>query len=200
MTCIVAITDGQNLVFGADSIGEGPKPKQQIRKDPKIFTVGHFLIGFTTSFRMGQVLMHAELPTPPMTRDADKAHRFMVRELVPAARGLMEAGGFARSISVTQPEGYQETRHAMGGTFVVGFDGHLFEVQADYSVAMLETPYTAIGAAQLPALGALSATVDLDLPLEERASLALQAAERHTTSCCRPFRFLRQAASERQVH
>lgn len=200
MTCIVAVTDGQKLVFGADSIGLGPNPHRQIRKDPKIFAVGHFLIGFTTSFRMGQVLMHSEFPTPPMTVDADKALRFMVRELVPSAKGFLEAGGFTRSISETQPEGYQETRHAMGGTFIVGFDGHLFGVQADYSVAMLETPYMAIGAASLPALGALAATADLDLSLEERARLALEAAELHTKSCCRPFRFLHQDVGNRSTH
>lgn len=121
MTCIVAVTDGQNIVLGADSLGQGIKPHQQIRKDPKIFTTGHFLVGFTTSFRMGQVLMHSEFPAPPMTEDAEKALRFMVREFVPTAKGCLEAGGFTRSISATHSDGYQETRHALGGTFIVGF-------------------------------------------------------------------------------
>lgn len=196
MTCIVAVTDGQRIVLGADSVGVGPKPYHQIRRDPKIFAVGNFLLGFTTSFRMGQVLMHSEFPEPPVTDDPTRAFRFMVREFVPAARGCLEAGGYAKTITFSRGEA-QESHLAQGGTFIVGFDGFLFEVHDDYAVAMQELPYTAIGAAHLPALGALAATADLDLSLEARARLALQAAATHTGACRSPFRFLSQDRSQR---
>lgn len=195
MTCIVAVTDGQRIVLGADSVGVGRNSYHQIRRDPKIFAMGSFLLGFTTSFRMGQVLMHSEFPKPPLTEDPTRAFRFMVQEFVPAARGCLEAGGYAKSITFSRGEA-QESHQAQGGTFIVGFEGFLFEVHDDYAVAMQELPYTAIGAAHLPALGALAATADLELDLQERAYLALQAAAVHTGACRRPFRFLRQDAKK----
>lgn len=195
MTCIVAVTDGRRIVLGADSVGVGRNSYHQIRRDPKIFAMGSFLLGFTTSFRMGQVLMHSEFPEPPVTEDPTRAFRFMVREFVPAARGCLDGGGFAKTLTLNRPD-FQEVHTAQGGTFIVGFDGFLFEVHDDYAVAMQELPYTAIGAAHLPALGALAATADLGLSLETRARRALQAAATHTGSCRQPFRFLMQGGSQ----
>ena len=65
MTCIVAVTDGQTVVIGGDSAGAAGQ-ELRIRADPKVFLVGSFAIGFTTSFRMGQILRYsAHLPEPP---------------------------------------------------------------------------------------------------------------------------------------
>lgn len=47
--------------MGCDSAGVGGW-HLQLRADPKVFHVGHFLIGYTDSFRMGQLLRFGEQP------------------------------------------------------------------------------------------------------------------------------------------
>lgn len=52
MTCIVGIVDNGKVYMGADSLGVGGLSKR-VRKDPKLFRVGEFVFGYTSSFRMG---------------------------------------------------------------------------------------------------------------------------------------------------
>ena len=58
MTCIVGMVDGQGTVYiGADSLAAGGYQKT-IRKDAKVFTNGIAVMGYTSSFRMGQLLRY----------------------------------------------------------------------------------------------------------------------------------------------
>jgi 20S proteasome alpha/beta subunit len=57
MTCIVGIIDKETIYLGGDSAGTAGYG-QSIRKDKKVFIKDNkFIIGFTSSFRMGQLLM-----------------------------------------------------------------------------------------------------------------------------------------------
>ena len=58
-TCIVAYNDRKNkiLYIGGDSAGVGDL-SVRIRKDPKIFEKSGMLFGYTSSFRMGQLLQY----------------------------------------------------------------------------------------------------------------------------------------------
>lgn len=191
MTCIVALTDGTNIMMGADSVGVGPYHSQQRRRDPKIFVAGDsYLMGFTSSFRMGQILMYAEFPEPPATPNPASGFRFMVQTFVPAVRRILAEGGYTKSIVLSRPTGQQETHEHQGGTFIVGFQGLLFEVRDDFAVGMVEESYCAVGASWQPALGALYATEALEVSQAQRVVLALEAAANHTGACRTPFRVL----------
>ena len=66
MTCIVGIVDQSNnkTYMAADSIGVRGNDKS-IQNNPKVFYNYHdpkFLIGFTSSFRMGQILQYEFIP------------------------------------------------------------------------------------------------------------------------------------------
>lgn len=53
MTCIVGyVTPAREVVMGADSAGVAGYDLR-IRRDVKVFHAGPFLIGYTSSFRMG---------------------------------------------------------------------------------------------------------------------------------------------------
>ena len=72
MTCIVGWTDGVQMVMGADSLAASGWDVR-VRRDPKLFRLaqpgGPFaLVGFTSSYRMGQLLMGLTLP-PDLTAD-----------------------------------------------------------------------------------------------------------------------------------
>ena len=55
MTCIVGLIDGRRVWMGGDSAGVSGLDIT-VRADAKVFRNGDFLIGFTSSFRMGQLL------------------------------------------------------------------------------------------------------------------------------------------------
>ena len=56
MTVIVALKNKDEVVMGGDCAGVGWNYDIQMRSDPKVFRVGRFVIGYTSSFRMGQLL------------------------------------------------------------------------------------------------------------------------------------------------
>jgi hypothetical protein len=55
MTCIVGIVENGKVYMGGDAAGVNGY-SVRVRKDPKLFKVGEFLFGYTSSFRMGQLL------------------------------------------------------------------------------------------------------------------------------------------------
>jgi hypothetical protein len=59
MTCIVALIHENKVYLGGDAAASDDKTGLIVqRTDPKVFKVGQFGIGFTDSFRMGQILQY----------------------------------------------------------------------------------------------------------------------------------------------
>lgn len=176
MTCIVGLQDAGDVVIGGDSAGvEGYL--SVVRADPKVFRNGPFVFGFTSSFRMGQ-LLRFRLSVPPRHNDVD-VFEFMATDFVDAVRTCLKAGGFAR----------QDSQVESGGTFLVGFAGRLFEIDSDYQVGEPADGYAAVGCGAELALGALHATVGLEA--EERILRALRAAAHFSTGVRDPFKIER---------
>lgn len=69
MTCIVGLVDQGNVWIGGDSAGVGGYDLM-LRADQKVFRNGDFLMGFTSSFRMGQLLRY-KLSPPKLHSDDD---------------------------------------------------------------------------------------------------------------------------------
>ena len=55
MTCIVGFVDKDNIYMGGDSAGSWGSELRP-RKDPKVFIKDGMIYGFTSSFRMGQII------------------------------------------------------------------------------------------------------------------------------------------------
>ena len=123
MTCIVGLVHEGVVYIGGDSAGVGGM-SLTVRADEKVFQNGDFLMGFTTSFRMGQLLRYSL--KPPRTHPDDDIHQYMVVDFVNAVRGCLKAGGYAS----------KEHEVESGGTFLVGYAGHLFTVDSDYQVGI----------------------------------------------------------------
>jgi hypothetical protein len=179
MTCIVGIETPQGVMLGADSIsGDTGSWTCWTADVPKLFRLGQYVLGFTSSWRMGDLLRHQlRLAPPPATR----VHRHMVVAVVPAIRACLKEGGFA-----TTKDGAE-----VGGFFLIGTNGQLFQIGSDYQVNRSTHGYNAVGVGRDIALGALAAT-ERGAP-RRRLRLALEAAGKHCMGVRGPWCFLAES-------
>ncbi len=170
MTCIVGLIDKNTVWIGGDSAAISGIDLV-VRKDPKVFKVGEFLMGFTTSFRMGQILMHGFNP-PVISGDL---YKYMINEFIPALRNLFKEAGFLEL----------NANREKGGTFLVGVRGRLFVIESDFQVGEPRDAFAAVGCGDQIANGALFASKEVSA--RKRVKLALKAAERFSGGVRGPF-------------
>ncbi|HEY3924370.1 MAG TPA: hypothetical protein VGL75_07395 [Acidothermaceae bacterium] len=173
MTCIVGVVDGDHVLIGGDSAGVGGWDLT-VRSDTKVFRVGPYVMGFTASFRMGQLLRYSLRPPEPSGWDVD---RFMATAFIDSVRQCLKAGGYARA-----KDGGEQ-----GGTFLVAIGGLLYVIYEDYQIGRSEDGYIAVGCGRDYALGALHATTIPRTEAHTRIEIALEAAAHHSAGVSGPF-------------
>lgn len=174
MTCVIAIKDKGVVYMGADSAGSNMSTIRT-RIDPKIHKVGPFMFGFTTSFRMGQLLAHS-FKTPD--RDPRvSVEKFMATSFIDAVRDCLKAGGWASKTNENES----------GGTFLVAYEGRVFRIYDDYQVGESALPYEAVGCGTDIAMGSLFTTQGGAMAPAERIDVALRAAEAFSCGVRGPF-------------
>ncbi len=182
MTCIVGYMDREKnkIYMGGDSAGISNANYLVIRADEKVFKNGDYLIGFTTSFRMGQLLRYAF--NPPIPEEGENLNKFMVTKFIDSIRKCLKDGGYAQ----------RDKEEELGGTFLVGYKGHLFEIHADYQVGIPADGYTAVGCGEQIAKGVLFSMnrYQESVSPEEKIRCALEAAERFSAGVRGPFTIL----------
>lgn len=172
MTCIAGFVEDGAVWIGGDSAGVGGY-SLTVRSDTKVFRNGPMLFGFTSSFRMGQLLRYAlTIPDHDPRVDVEK---YMATTFVDAVRECLKSHGFASKRNDAEE----------GGTFLVAYKGQLFCIFDDYQVARSADGFDAVGCGHDIAKGALFATPHLSG--RERVTLALQAAERFSGGVRGPF-------------
>jgi ATP-dependent protease HslVU (ClpYQ) peptidase subunit len=176
MTCIVGLVENGVVYIGGDSSAVSGW-HLLLRKDRKVFRVGDVLLGFTSSFRLGQLLR--DTFRPPVVQEDEDIERYMTTTFINAVRECLKEGGFA------QKKNEQES----AGTFLVGFRGRLFRIADDYQVGETLHNYDAVGSGESVALGSLYTTAHFPTPLppSTRIELALAAAEQHNIGVRGPF-------------
>lgn len=171
MTCIVGLIDKGKVYIGGDSAGVAGD-SLTVRADEKVFINRDFLIGFTSSFRMGQLLRYSL--KPPKYKGGD-LYRYMVNDFVDSVRKCLKKGGFAE----------EDKKVEKSGIFLVGFKGQLFKVESDYQVGIHRLPFDACGCGEGIALGSMYSNARL-IP-QKRILQALEAAELFSAGVRRPF-------------
>jgi hypothetical protein len=172
MTCIAGLVDNGIVYIGGDSAGVGGL-SLSVRADEKVFQNGEFIFGFTTSFRMGQLLRYSL--NPPKNYENIDINKFMVTKFIESIRKCLKDGGYA----------YKNNEVESGGTFLVGYKGKLFKIDSDYQVGEELIGFDAVGCGENIALGSLYSTEGQ--PPKERILKALEAAERFSAGVRRPF-------------
>lgn len=177
MTAIAAIRTRTNVVMGGDSAGVAGL-SLSVRKDSKVFRVGPYLIGYTSSFRMGQLLRYGcKTDSLEDLRPVGDPLAFMVQKFVPRVRDILKAGAY------TEIENSRES----GGAFLVAWGRWVFGMHSDFQVEQPGDSYTACGCGFDLALGSLYST---EGDPRGRIELALKAAERHSAGVRGPFTIL----------
>lgn len=174
MTCIVGVTDGKTVTIGGDSAGVAGYDLT-VRADAKVWADNGWVFGFTSSFRMGQLLRYGF--TPPAMTEGQDLDEYMVTSFVGAVRQTLKDGGYASVDSNVE----------RGGTFLVGTRGRLFLIDSDYQVGESGYPFDAVGCGESFALGALHAIGDKLTP-DRRVLRALEIAETCSAGVRGPFK------------
>jgi len=172
MTCIVGLAHRGSVYIGGDSASVQGWTSRVTRL-PKVFRRGAFLIGYTTSFRMGQLLQH-HLEVRPQRPDEDDTE-YLVVEVAERVRLLLKERGVAKVEANTES----------GGQFLIGYRGRLFSVQQDFQVNEMADGYDAVGSGAEYALGALRA-LDRSPPLP-RLRKALEISAHFNMGVSGPF-------------
>jgi ATP-dependent protease HslVU (ClpYQ) peptidase subunit len=179
LTCIVGLVQDGVVYIGGDSAGVAGMDIK-VRLDPKVFIVDkRFIIGYTDSFRMGQLLRFSLKPPRQKPRVDD--YEYMCTGFINAVRRCFTNGGYIKK---------QEERER-GGSFLVGYRGRLYEIASDFQVGINADSYSAIGCGEDYAHGSLFATEHSGLSPEERIRLALEAASHFSAGVHPPFVIIR---------
>ncbi len=173
MTCIAGIADGKKVWIGGDSAGVAGS-SLVVRADQKIFRNGKFLFGFTSSFRMGDLLRFAFQPPEQLSTQTDRG--FLCTTFIDAVRTCFANGGFK-----TTKDGSE-----MGGTFLLGYKGRLYQVSDDFQVGQAACGYDAVGCGHDIAKGALHALNKMP-SARERILFSLKAAAFWSADVRGPF-------------
>ncbi len=186
MTCIVGYIEKETVHIGGDSAGTDSQLSQTIRKDPKVFKQGPFIMGFTSSFRMGQLLMSSRFVSPKQKKNQSD-YDFMVTDFVDAVRNCFKEGGYLQK---------EERGDESGGMFLVGYKGILYEIHEDFQVGIPYDNYSAVGCGEDLAKGAFFACDELDMEPEKKMTCALNAANHFSAGVAPPYNFISMSKKE----
>jgi ATP-dependent protease HslVU (ClpYQ) peptidase subunit len=177
MTCIVGVIDKKEdkVLIGGDSAGVGGYDVT-IRKDVKVFKVGDFVIGCTTSFRMIQLIRFSF--SPPKRHPDTDIYKYMCTEFINELRRCFKDGGYAE----------KEKEAERGGRFLVGYGNRLFKIDDDYQVGESMDGFDACGCGAVYSLGALKA-MDESGDVKERVERSLEIAVHFSAGVRPPFVF-----------
>ena len=182
MTCIAALVEEGTITMGGDSAGVSGY-RLSVRADPKVFVSGNFLIGYTSSFRMGQVLrFHVKPPEHPRKQDGEwlDTYEYMVRYFVEECRKQFKDHGYLATVN-----GQDE-----GGCFLVGYRGKLFIIDTDFQVGEVRDTFAAVGCGMDIAQGVLYGLQSIPESPRTKVLVALEGAERFSAGVRGPFTIL----------
>lgn len=174
MTCIVGYIDkDKKLWMGADSLGSTDSI-HTTRKDTKLFRNGNFLIGYTSSFRMGQLLRFKWSP-PYQNNKSD--YQYMCTDVIDSISKCLKDNGYTKIDNNVEKI----------GTFLIGYKNKLYQIEDDLQVAEQIDNFDACGSGVYFAIGALEVLNNLDLSGKTICERALGVAEKFNPFVGKPF-------------
>lgn len=173
MTCIVGLKTKDNVFLGGDgaAVNSGYDLDKYIH--PKVFKVNNFIIGYTTSFRFGQIL---EFSFKVQLSNTNNLYEYMCTTFIDTMRKSLKEGGYG----LKHKDGEEK-----GGSILVGIENKLFKISPDFQVAESYLDYAAVGCGTDYAMASFYNNKD-SLPYE-RLIKALETAEFFSAGVSKPF-------------
>jgi len=180
MTCIAAVKVKDSIWVGGDSAGVS-ESALTIRKDSKVFRNGNFLIGFTSSFRMGQILRY-KLKNPKHIESITPVE-YLNTIWIDEVRNTFKTEGYSDITSNVES----------GGCFIGAYKGVLFSVHSDFQIAIPALDFEAVGSGGEIAKGSLYTQKVLNKNKDGKSmvKLALQSAEKMNAYVRKPFKIMK---------
>lgn len=176
MTCIIAIEQNNQVFMGADRMGSNGYSGEPVAFS-KLFQNGIVTIGYSGSFRAGQILQYAlEIPTKTLTDDIDK---WVAIDLTQAIRTAYKENGWLE----------EKDGKAVGAPILIAVKGRCYQIQTDFSFIRSLTGEYATGSGMDYALGSLRSTRG-KIPPKKRIIEALETASEYVVSVQAPFDLL----------
>lgn len=184
MTCIIGYIDKEGVYIGGDSAAISTDDLSlNLRNDEKVFAKGEFIFGYSTSFRMGQLLKYKlRIPSHPKGMEN---HQYMATIFIDAVKKCFEDND------------YNDMMGDDGGCFLVGYQGKLYSILPDYQVAMPREAYSSIGCGEHIAMGAMYASTEKD-PIK-KIEVALNAATTFSMGVRPPFNYVKLLNKKRTI-
>jgi ATP-dependent protease HslVU (ClpYQ) peptidase subunit len=177
MTCIVGIEKHGTVWLGGDSAGTDSSLGQRIIEDPKVFIVGNELaFGICGSPKvMDAIRFNIEFPKNKRNKND---REFFSKEIVPTLKEGLKKHGCV----------IQHPKHGelFEGALLVGYQGKLYNIEANFQVITTAYRFNAVGSGQDIAIGSLHATENVDSP-HKRILMALEASAINNAGVRPPF-------------
>lgn len=142
MTCIIAKIHENKVHMVGDKEGSNGFITTTFTKTPKVFKVDDFLLGYTTSFRMGQILQYSWEPPKKSLDDSDDY--YIYKHIVDSIKKCFVDNDF----------GHKPEDEFQAGNFLIGWKGRLFEMQNNLSL-MEHDEFASVGCGCYHAVAAM---------------------------------------------
>jgi len=187
MTCIIGYLDRKtnDIFMGSDSAGVDAYFMQK-RLDEKVFIKDGMIFGFCGSFRMGQILRYS-FKIPEKEKSMDD-YEYLCGIFIDSLIECFKDKGFA---VINNNEVTTE------GSFLVGFNGSLYQIGNDFQVAKHMYDFDSVGSAGTIALGALSILEKLDIEPEIKVFTALYSTLNFSCQVSAPFNVLKLSSDKK---
>lgn len=178
MTCIVALIHNNSVYMAGDSAAVLDMD-YEIRGDKKVFKVDEFIIGFSDSFRLGNILKYKFTP-PKITKDIEI---YMNIDFIESIKELCRDNGILKMI---------DNEESNVGQILVGIHGRIFNIDYDFNIGWNLDKNYSIGCGSSYAISALQ-TLDIIDPQykkyspEKRLNIALEIAEKNSLGVKPPY-------------
>jgi ATP-dependent protease HslVU (ClpYQ) peptidase subunit len=158
--------------IACDSLGSDGYTGQQYA-NPKVFAKGGMLIGYTSSYRMGQLLQYGL--TLPEHKPGQNLDEYMHVDFVESVRSLLRDNGYLKI----------DYNVESGGTFMVITSGRLYVMTRDLALMEGADTFNAVGSGEHYAravLQTLSNEVLIDISPREALETAISVASKYVVS------------------
>lgn len=176
MSVVVGIEWRKKVWMAADSlVSDSEDQVFETSEPPKVYKWDGFVLGTVGSFRVGNIIH--EFFEPPKKSAADDHLSYMVSKFVPELRRILEENHVVTAYMVVDDDFAKPEEFSV----MVGFEGRIYVVDDDFSVARAASGYAFIGSGAEIAGGALFVTQASNKP-RNRVEQAVEAASKHCAS------------------